>query len=330
MKMALGLGQALGTNLDCVQGMEQIRRMRGGSQPHMMRCADKRSKDLYFIVKFKNNPQSRRVLVNDLFCSTLARKVALPVPRVALVDVIEDMVRYTPALQVEFPYSRIPCDPGLQFGSAYVGNPRYGIVFDALFDQDYRKISNVRHFIGMLAFDVWTCNTDGRQAVYIRTDDEEDLQEDGPGSAERPMLKKEGFEAFMIDQGFCFNGEDWSFPNPAGGINSMIYFRPSVYDKITDIDSFEPWLSNIQKVSAESMHSLAADLPNEWFVEGERDLFDQVVAGLDGRRRQLADMLLLLIKRKRDSFKNWKPKMSTFIPARARGGNPNGAPVASL
>ena len=41
---------------------EQIRRMRGGAQSHLMRCSDGH----YYIVKFQNNLQHRRILVNEV------------------------------------------------------------------------------------------------------------------------------------------------------------------------------------------------------------------------------------------------------------------------
>ncbi len=46
-----------------LHAMEQIRRMRGGAQSHLMRCSDGRDHDLYYVVKFQNNPQHSRVLV---------------------------------------------------------------------------------------------------------------------------------------------------------------------------------------------------------------------------------------------------------------------------
>jgi hypothetical protein len=326
--MPLETSRSIGTSVDIVRAMEQIRRMKGGSQPHLMRCANERSSDLYFIVKFKNNPQSRRVLVNDLFCSTLARKLALPVPRVAVVNVRPDTVRFTPALHVEWPSSRVPCESGLQFGCAYVGDARTDFVFDALFDLDYRHILNFQHFIGMLAFDVWTCNTDCRQAVFLRkTADSPDSEIDGINF---PMVSKAGFEAFMIDQGACFNSGEWNFPNPAKGINTMLYARPIVYDQITDIDSFEPYLSQIQKTDIDAMRRISANLPGEWFVEGEQDLFDEVLVKLVGRGGHLPDLLLALIKRKREYFKNWKRKLPDFMPPKVPAVTPTAVPAAGL
>ena len=45
-----------------LRALEQIRRMRGGAQSHLMRCSDEH----FYVVKFQNNPQHRRILVNEL------------------------------------------------------------------------------------------------------------------------------------------------------------------------------------------------------------------------------------------------------------------------
>jgi len=60
---------------------EQIRRMRGGAQSHLMRCSDGN----YYVVKFQNNPQHRRILVNELLGTNLAKRLGLPTTPVAVV-----------------------------------------------------------------------------------------------------------------------------------------------------------------------------------------------------------------------------------------------------
>jgi hypothetical protein len=57
-----------------LRAMEQIRRMRGGAQSHLMRCSDGN----YYVVKFQNNPQRRRILVNALLGTRLAGRMGLP------------------------------------------------------------------------------------------------------------------------------------------------------------------------------------------------------------------------------------------------------------
>src|ERR1700731_457860 len=113
-----------------IRAMEQIRRMRGGSQPHLMRCSDGRNHDLYYVVKFQNNLQHRRILVNELLGTRLAALLGLPTAPTAIVYVGEDLIRFTPALAMELPRSRFPCCAGLQFGSGYHGDDLPLTVFD--------------------------------------------------------------------------------------------------------------------------------------------------------------------------------------------------------
>jgi len=44
---------------------QHVRRMRGGSQAHLMRASD----GAFYVVKFQNNPQSPRVLANEMFAT---------------------------------------------------------------------------------------------------------------------------------------------------------------------------------------------------------------------------------------------------------------------
>jgi hypothetical protein len=95
------------------RALEQIRRMRGGAQSHLMRCADEH----HYVVKFQNNPQHPRVLVNEMLGARLAQRLGLPTTPVEITDVSEDLIRLTAELCMEMPRQRIPCRPGPQFGS---------------------------------------------------------------------------------------------------------------------------------------------------------------------------------------------------------------------
>ena len=79
--------------------LEQIRRMRGGAQSHLMRCDD----GYYYVVKFQNNLQHRRILVNELLGTKLAARLGLPTVPVEIVAVSEELIRLTPELAVELP-----------------------------------------------------------------------------------------------------------------------------------------------------------------------------------------------------------------------------------
>jgi hypothetical protein len=219
--------------------MEQIRRMRGGAQSHLMRCSDGKDHNLYFVVKFQNNPQHSRILVNELLGNRIAARMGLPVPRVEIVKVEPDLIRWTPALCIEMPRSSTPCCPGLQFGSGHPGDPRRMTLHDFLPDELLREVKNIHDFAGMLVFDKWTCNTNGRQTLFFR---ESDNGGRSPGSygnrpeanttpSPSPTPGLEGrYSTVMIDQGFCFNAGEWNYPDaPLRGL----YARNRVYESVT-------------------------------------------------------------------------------------------------
>src|SRR5467141_1955297 len=145
-----------------LRAVEQIRRMRGGAQSHLMRCSD----GWYYVVKFQNNLQHRLILVNELLGTKLAARLGLPTVPVAIVQVSEELIRLTPELAMELPRSRIPCQPGPQFGSRYPGDPRQLTLHDFLPDEQLREVEILHAFAGMLVFDKWACNTNGRQTVF--------------------------------------------------------------------------------------------------------------------------------------------------------------------
>src|SRR6267154_1011706 len=175
---------------------EQLRRMRGGAQSHLMRCSDRH----YYVVKFQNNPQHRRILVNELLGTRLAARLGLPVTPVAIVHVTEELIRLTPELCMEMPRTRVPCQPGPQFGSRYPGDPRRLTLHDFLPDEQLRGVENLHDFAGMLVFDKWTCNTNGRQTIFFREERHRPVaQGDGPEKEDQPPEDRD-YRAAMIDQ----------------------------------------------------------------------------------------------------------------------------------
>jgi hypothetical protein len=259
--------------------VEHIRRMRGGAQSHLMRCSDRR----YYVVKFQNNPQHRRVLVNELLGSLLARLLELPTATPAVVYVWDELIRLTPELCIELPHSRVPCQSGPQFGSRYVGDPRRATCFELLPDKMLAEVVDyLSDFAGMLVFDKWTCNTDGRQVIF-----------------QKRRLK---YRAVMIDQGFCFNSGDWSFPDaPLRGR----YARTCVYDGIFRIEDFDPWLSKLEtQINEHAIGECAAEIPPEWY-ESDADALARLLDTLNRRRGKVRELLWAAQRSSKDFLRNW-------------------------
>jgi len=264
-----------------VHAIEHIRRMRGGAQAHLMRCDD----GGYYVVKFQNNPQHLRVLANEMLGTKLAARLGIPVPRVEVVEVSCELIELTPDLVMQLGMGKIACRAGRQLGSRYPGDPARMVVHDFLPDEQLREVVNLCDFAGMLAYDKWTCNTNGRQAIYFIE----------PG--------KSRYQAMMIDQGFCFNAGEWNFPDaPLRGL----YLRHRVYEHITGMDSFEPWVSRIeQRLTRNVLGDIAEQIPPEWYNDDYQKLAE-LLERLDQRRTRVRELIISARDSGRQPFANWK------------------------
>jgi hypothetical protein len=263
--------------------VEQIRRMRGGAQAHLMRCLDGKRYE-YYVVKFRNNPQGVRVLANELLATRLAARVGLPVPGAAVVEVRRALIENTEELVMQLGRGRARCHAGLQFGSRYPGAPAETVVYDFLPDEQLREVSNLADFCGMLVFDKWTCNTNGRQAIFFRRKSES------------------RYEAQMIDQGFCFNAGEWNFPDaPLRGL----YTRHRVYETVRGMESFEAWIARVEKLDAGAIEVAASEIPPDWYGEDPAAL-ESLLEHLLRRRKIVGDLIVSSWKSSAQPFPNWK------------------------
>lgn len=204
-------GGAAMTNLCAIA---HVRRLRGGSQSHLLRASDG---NLY-VVKFQNNPQHVRVLANEMLATRLGQALGLPMPTVEVIEVPDWLVTHTSELCHQRGGSSIPCSTGRQLASRYV-QMADGPTFGYLPDSTLAGLLNLKDFPRVLVLDKWTCNSDGRQAQSARSG--------------------RSYSAMFIDQGYCFNAGEWTFPDsPLRGIHA----NASVYERVTGWESFEPAL----------------------------------------------------------------------------------------
>ncbi len=262
-----------------VHAVQHVRRMRGGAQGHLMRCSDGH----YYVVKFRNNPQHLRVLVNELLATRLAQNSQLPVPATEVVEVEQWLVEHTPDLNIQLAGSNIRCDIGLQFGSRYVLSPLEGQVFDYLPAEMLDRVRNLETFAGMLVLDKWTGNANGRQAAFWR------------------KLKEKKYTVSFIDHGYCFNAGEWTFPDsPLRGV----YARNEVYAGVTGWSSFEPWLSRIENMNDSAVWLACDEIPPEWYGS-DRGALETLARTLLDRRGIVRELIAAFRLSPRRPFPNW-------------------------
>jgi hypothetical protein len=272
-----------------VLAVQAIRRMRGGAQSQLMLGADGH----LWVVKFQNNPQHLRVLANELIATRLAHAAGLTVPACEVVEVTEWLVANTPGMSIDGGHGRIErCGAGLHFGSRFVGGLMPGQVVDYLPEAQLDEVRNVAEFAGMLALDKWAGNCNGRQAVFDR----------------RPRERR--YRASFIDQGFCFNAGEWTFPDsPLRGV----YLRNRVYAGVTGWKSFEPWLSRIETMDASALWSIAETVPPEWYG-GDLATIERLMEQMLARRGRVRELIRSFRDSNREPFPLWEKTKSSVVP----------------
>ena len=95
--------------------VQHVRKMRGGSQSHLMRASDGH----FYVVKFQNNPQHLRVLANEMFATRIGQWLGLPMPRVDVIEVSDWLITNSPDMRVDVGGLGKPCGSGPQLASLY-------------------------------------------------------------------------------------------------------------------------------------------------------------------------------------------------------------------
>jgi hypothetical protein len=264
-----------------LHAIQHIRRMRGGSQAHLLRASD----GAYYVTKFQNSPQGVKILANEMFATSLGLWLGLPMPQTAVIEVSDWLIENTPDLRIQLGTGQVPCSSGLQFGSRYpcdqVNQPLE--VFDYLPESLMAKVVQPLSFARILVLDKWLGNADGRQAIFIR----------------KQLGRR--FQPLFIDQGYCLNAEEWSFPDlPLRGV----YARNCVYEQVTGWESFEPTLTKVERADVVDIWRCAERVVPEWYRHDFEGL-ERIVEAVHERRLSIRCLIDDFRQSSRNPFPNW-------------------------
>jgi len=158
-----------------------------------------------------------------------------------------------------------------------------GQVVDYLTEEQLAELKNPGEFAGVLALDKWTGNANGRQAVFTR------------------RQREKRYRAVFIDFGYCFHAGEWRFEDaPLRGV----YYRNDVYREITGWESFEPWLTRLETMAAETVWEAANEVPPEWYG-GDQSEMEALVEKLLKRRSRIRELIEAFGNSDRRPFPKW-------------------------
>jgi len=268
-----------------------IRKMRGGAQAHLLEADD----GDYYIVKFQNNPQHRRILVNEFIAAEILTHLQIACPGHRIVQLSPEFLESNPEVHLQTGTRRTGIAPGWHFGSRHPGNPEVMAVYDFIPDALLNQVANAEQFLAVLAFDRWVGNADGRQTIFFRAQLKDWLTR--PGVPPRKL----GFVALMIDHGFAFNGPHWDFADSA---ITGLYPRRIVYDSVRTLKDFEPWIDRIASFPEEVFDKALRQIPPMW-IEGDESKLEQLLESLLRRRKRIAGLLEECRKAPGNPFPRW-------------------------
>ncbi len=268
-----------------------IRKMRGGAQAHLLEASDGN----YYVVKFQNNPQHRRILINELLASEILTHLGVAAPPHELVGVSPEFLAASPEVYIQTGTRRQEIMPGWHFGSRHPGDPNTLAVYDFIPDALLHQVANAEQFRAALVFDRWVANADGRQAIFFRAQLKDWLAQ--PGIPPRKL----GFVALMVDHGFAFNGPHWDFPESA---ITGLYPRRTVYQDVRSIDNFEPWLTRAMTCPGTVFDRALRQLPPEW-LENDDEAVERLVEKLCRRQKRLPEILMACRDAPGSPFPKW-------------------------
>lgn len=255
--------------------VEYIRRLPGGSQSHLIGCSDGHR----YVVKFQNNPQGIRTLANELIGTLLAKALGLPIQPPSVVYVSGRFTDKNKELKIELEAGNVACFPGKCFGSRCPTRdekgrlPMTAVSFDLSKEKD--KVANANDALGVFVFDQWTCNTDRRQFLCAKA------------------FTDRYWRLSMIDQGWCFNGRHWNFPeSPLWGMHHGL--RP--YLTLENLRAFQAWILRLHsKLGVYTLLKAADAVPPEWY-QRDRGSLHALLEVLDKRRQRMEQVILRAIE----------------------------------
>ncbi|MCL6445045.1 MAG: hypothetical protein K6T83_16585 [Alicyclobacillus sp.] len=239
----------------------------GITKPYFVNCSD----GYTYVVKFAQNPEGERVLVNELVCGQLGVLVGLPVPPIAIVVVDDEFLRAN-SEKIGFGIKK-----GFHFGSREVKRAI------TLTNRRILELASNTDIAPLLVlFDHWIHNKD---------------RDSNNGNI---MFDTSNKKLVVIDHSHAFDiGPLWNAHQLKMRLHEPIApldLRGPVYAKLVPFISgnnpFGKAIQQIESVSVDDIASVLGIIPDEWNCsEGEKDVLFQYLQYRHKLMKNVPDLL---------------------------------------
>jgi hypothetical protein len=267
-----------------VHAVRPIGQMRGRTGSLLVAADD----GSHYVVKFRENPDGPRVLVNEWITARLLQHLRISCASPAVVEFTPDFCRNFPVV-LHTRCGPVRPAPGVHFGSRYAGILNDTAVYDFVPDTLLSRVVNVEDFGRVLPFDLWAGQADARQCVFVRVR----VLDNHPAVA--ASNRTSGFLAIMIDHASVFSGPRWRFMDKAG---CGTYFRPQIYTSVTS-QVLETAIDDIGRIGRSVIDRAVAEMPVAW-IEHDRSALDALIERLMRRQNRVRNLTYAAIAHMRN------------------------------
>jgi hypothetical protein len=243
---------------ESVEALLYIRKLRGGSQPILVKAND----GFFYVVKFLNNLQGTQSLFNEAVGTELFGRAGLPVPEWRPVHITEDFLDRNPWCWMETENGRRRPKAGWCFGSRFLGLKNVTL-FEILPSSSFSRIVNRTDFLTAWVLDAFCGHADNRQAVFMER-------------------KSRWLDAHFIDHGHLFGG---ALGVETPSFLTSRYLDPRIYAHASSEDA-DGIQRAIQGLDLTALSNVACGLPEGWST-------DRAMMNFERFTRLVSDSVLL-------------------------------------
>ncbi len=205
--------------------------------------------NILYIVKFKNNPQSTRVLANEIIANSIAKLINIPIPEFSIINIDDKLVKYINIV------NNVNFNSGNQFASKYTPN---NFVHEDNFDK-IKETKNYKDWTKVIIFETLIQNIDFRQRNVLFYIDKKDREH----------------KFCVIDHGYAFKNQKWSEINFKSidtllNFNSIIDVNKTKVNKKKKINTIFNEIIDTFKINDENIKKII-NIPvlEEWGIDSK-------------------------------------------------------------